>query len=295
MPPYPPAIKTVLTALCVMGLWGPAEVRALDTALLAEAVQAEAQGLNARIGMAVIDTRDGQRWQVRGHERFPLNSTHKALTCAALLHQVDQSRQVLSQPVAVRPAALVDYSPVTAKHLFPETMTLQALCEAAVSVSDNTAANLVTSALGGPVALTGFLRSLGDTTTRIDRLEPELNSALPQDERDTTTPAAVVETLHQLLLGDVLTRPSRGLLTEWMLQDQVADDLLRAALPPGWRIADKSGAGGHGSRSIVAVLWPADRAPVVVGIYMTHTPAPMRERDAAMARMGTALVQAIRP
>ncbi|MDD2544805.1 MAG: class A beta-lactamase [Burkholderiaceae bacterium] len=285
--------RAMLAMLCLGGVLASPCAYALDTEILANAVQREAQLLNARVGMAVIDTLDGRRWNLRGDERFPLNSTHKTFTCAALLHQVDKGVLSLSQVVVIRPSQRVGYSPVTEKHLPTESMTLQALCEAAVSFSDNTAANLVTSVNGGPSALTTFLRGLGDSSTRLDRLEPELNSAVPNDERDTTTPNAIVDDLKKLLLGEVLTPKSRALLEDWMINDKVADALLRAALPVGWKIADKSGAGGYGSRSIVAVIWPPHRAPVVVGIYITQTLVPMTDSNAAIERIGAALVAAI--
>ncbi len=276
------------TALLTPSAW------ALDTAQLEHAIRAEESALNARVGVAVIDTSDGSRWDYRGNERFALNSTHKAFSCAALLHQVDLHRLSLAQPVSIAPSELVTYSPVTEKHVAPETMTLEALCQAAVSVSDNSAANAVTQAIGGPEALTSYMRSIGDDKTRLDRMEPELNSAIPQDERDTTTPVAIVESLRRIVLGDALTPDSRAKLTDWMLGDQVAAALLRAGLPKDWKIADKSGAGGYGSRNIIAVVWPTAHAPVVVGIYITQTVATMQDSNAAIARLGSALSASLR-
>lgn len=293
--PKRPGITRIALAVAILGaafaLHTPAF--ALDTASLSHSVQNEEQRLGARIGVAVIDTNDGTHWSHRGDERFPLNSTYKAFACAALLNKVDKSQLRLNQTVSVAAASLVSYSPVIEKLVAPQTVTLERACSAAVSYSDNTAGNIITDAIGGPAAFTAFMRSIGDHKTRLDRTEPELNEATPHDVRDTTTPNAISESLRKIVLGNALTVPSRTLLTSWMVHDKVADALLRSALPRGWKIADKSGAGGHGSRSIVAVIWPASRAPLVVGIYITQTAASMPDSNAAIARMGKTLVEAL--
>lgn len=264
--------------------------QAIETDALARAVSQAETTLSARIGVAVIDTASGTIWQHRGHERFPLNSTHKVFSCAAALARADRHETDMDAEVPIDTAALVAYSPVTGKVPMGGTMTVRGLCEAAVSASDNTAANLVSKAIGGPRVATAFLRSIGDEMTRLDRLEPELNEATPGDVRDTTTPLAAAESLQSLVLGNALSRPARAELREWMLHDRVADALLRAGVPKDWRIADKSGAGGHGSRSIIAVAWPPERPPLVVAIYITQTDASMAARDQAIARIGAALV-----
>lgn len=174
-------------------------------------------------------------------------------------------------------------------------MSLADVCEAALAVSDNTAANLTLAAIGGPPAVTTFLRGLGDQVSRLDRREPELNEATPDDPRDTTTPAAAVADLDKILLGDALSPSSRQRLTDWMIGDRVAGPLLRSALPADWRIADKTGNGGHGSRGIVAVIWPPGRPPLVAAIYLSETAASFDARNAAIAHIGAALKAALEP
>ncbi len=264
---------------------------ALEVGALSKSVQAEEARLDARIGMAVFDVKDGSRWAHRGDERFPLNSTHKLFSCAALLKQVDQHMLALENIISIERASLVAYSPVIEKA--GGQVTLRDACAASVSWSDNTAANIVTEAIGGTQAFTNFMRDIGDPHTRLDRKEPEMNEAAPNDLRDTTTPNAIVESLRRIVLGDVLRQDSRALLNDWMINDRVADALLRASLPRTWSIADKSGAGGYGSRSIVAVIWPENREPVVVGIYITQTRASMAQSNAAIARIGKVLVDII--
>ena len=195
--------------------------------------------------------------------------------------------------VEIHPGDLVTYSPITEKHLAPDTMSLADLCAAAIGVSDNSAGNFVLAALDGPGGVTRFFRALGDETSRLDRRETELNESLPGDPRDTTTPALAVVDLRKVLLGDVLKPASRAQLKQWMIDDRVGGSLLRKALPAGWIIADKTGAGERGSRGIVAAIWPPGRAPLVVAVYLTQTPASMDARNAAIARIGAALVEAV--
>lgn len=170
-------------------------------------------------------------------------------------------------------------------------MTVGELCDAAITMSDNTAANLLLTAIGGPQGLTAFLRTTGDRVTRLDRWEPELNEALPGDKRDTTTPENMAQTLRQLLTGKILTTTSQQQLTHWMVTDKVAGPLLRSVLPAGWFIADKTGAGARGSRGIVAALGPDGKPSRIVVIYITESRATMEARNRQIAGIGATLIQ----
>lgn len=277
-------IAAVLTASAPLS-------HAVDLAALTAAAQQEEKTLNARIGVTVLDTATGKTLSYRGDERFPLNSTHKPLLCGALLKQAQEKKIRLTDSVLFDKSQLVDYSPVTEKHVSPQSMNWLQLCSAAVSYSDNTAANLISQKAGGPQAITAFVRASGDNITRLDRFEPELNEARPGDERDTTMPDAISHTLQKLLLGDVLSEASRQQLTRWMAEDKVADALLRKSLPKGWKIADKTGAGGYGSRSIISMVWPEKGAPMVVAIYITRTEASLTQSNDAIARLGGVIFQ----
>lgn len=261
---------------------------------LAAVAQQEEQALKARIGIAIIDTGADSVASYRGNERFPLNSTHKALLCGALLSAQDKGKLRLTDRTRFDRTALVAYSPVTKKFVAPAGMSWGQLCEAAIGWSDNTAANLLANKLGGPVAVTRFFADLGDKVTRLDRLEPELNSAIPGDMRDTTTPLAVSETLQKLTLGTVLTPASRAQLLQWMRDDKVAGALLRSVLPAGWSIADKTGAGESGSRSIISVVWPENGKPLIIAVYITQTEATLAQSNAAIARIGRAIFATVR-
>lgn len=285
-----------LLVACLIIVGSPALADSLDfdpAPLERIALQEEAR-LSARVGIAVMDTQSGTVWQHRGNERFPLYSTFKAFLCAALLDAGDKGELEPSSTVVIRGRDLVSYSPVTEKQVGAPGLSLTNLCEATATTSDNTAANLVMKALGGPASVTGFLRENGDETTRLDRWEPEMNSAVPGDERDTTTPLAAAKSLQKFVLEDVLADESRNQLTEWLIGNQVGQATLRAGLPDGWAIADKTGAGGFGSRSNIAVVWPAGREPVVIAVYVTQTTAPFAERNRAIANIGRALAESLK-
>ena len=181
---------------------------------------------------------------------------------------------------------LVEYSPVTGKRTSGQGMTIAELCEAAMTLSDNTAGNLILASLGGPSAVTDFARFLGDPVTRLDRIETALNEATPGDPRDTTTPAAMVSNVRKLVLGDVLKAESRKQLVNWLLASKTGNTRLRAELPLGWRVGDKTGTGEHGSTNDVGVIWTAKNTPIVVAAYLTETSAAIEKRNAALAAVG---------
>ncbi|KAA6405572.1 class A beta-lactamase [Candidatus Tokpelaia sp.] len=253
---------------------------------LAAIAGSEEKFLQARIGIAVLDKAGGIIAAWRAYEHFPLNSTYKPLLCAALLHKVDKGALDLSDKVRFDKSRLVSYSPVTQNFITPAAMDWRQLCRAAVEFSDNTAANLILAALGGPGEFNRFLRNMGDNITQLDHFEPDLNHIKPGDKRDSTMPVAIGRTLQQLVFGDILQPQSRRQLTQWLLNDKVADELLRSVLPPQWKIADKTGAGDYGSRSIISIIWPQKREPLLIAIYITATKASIAQTNAAIARIG---------
>lgn len=274
------------------GVMGPARARA-GSDPLEEAVVAVETRLGARVGMTVLDDETGRVWHHRATELVALTSTFKALAGAALLARVDRREDQLERRVVFSKATLVPYSPATETRVGDPGMTLAEIAEAAITLSDNTAGNLLLETIGGPRGLTAFLRSIGDDVTRLDRWEPDLNEAAPGDPRDTTTAAAIAHSLRSLVLGRALSPASRDRLTAWMVDDRVGGPLLRAGLPASWKIADKTGAGGNGARGVVAVVWPTGRKPMTVAIYLAETRAAMAERNAAVAEIGAALARSI--
>ncbi len=248
--------------------------------------------LDARPGVAMRDLSTGQDWTYNADDRFPVSSTFKSPLCGVVLKRVDSGEEQLDRVVRFEASDLVTYSPVTETRL-DSGMTVKELCEAAITTSDNTAGNLLLATMGGPKGLTAALRDINDRTTRLDRWETALNEGLPGDDRDTTTPTAAVDMLGRLLFGDVLSDASEERLADWMIADQVADDLIRASLPEGWEIGDKSGAGGFGFRSIVSVIWPPGGGPVLAAIYTTENDADMLVLNEAIAEIGAAMVREI--
>jgi len=246
-----------------------------------------------RLGVQVIDTETGAKAGHRADERFPLCSTFKTLAAAAILARVDAGKEKLERHVTYTAKDLVTYSPETEKHV-GRGMTLAAICKAAITLSDNTAGNLMLNAIGGPAGLTAWLRTIGDEVTRLDRMETELNEALPDDPRDTTTPAAMAADLRKLVLGKALSPASREQLKAWLLANTTGDKRLRAHLPRGWRVGDKTGSGERGSTNDAGIIWLPERKPIVVAAYLTGTEAPKETRDAALASVGRVVATALK-
>jgi beta-lactamase class A len=245
-----------------------------------------------KLGCAVLDLATKQRTGQRMDERFPMCSTFKFLVTALVLKRVEDNQEQLARRITYTKADLLSYAPVTQKHL-ADGMTIAELCDAAMTLSDNTAANLLLTSFGGPSALNAFLRSIGDTTTRLDRNEPTLNEAIAGDPRDTTTPAAMLENLRHILLGNVLTMSSRSMLANWMLSNKTGDARLRAGLPRTWRAGDKTGSGEHGTTNDIAILWPPRRSPVLVTVYLTQSTLDDNGRNAILADVGRAVAATI--
>lgn len=245
-----------------------------------------------RLGVAILDTGSGEKAGHRAAERFAMCSTFKMLLAAAVLHRSDTGREHLDRSLAVPPKPLLGNSPLTEEHAGAE-MTISALCHAAMTRSDNTAANLLLATIGGPGGVTRFARSMGDTVTRLDRIETSLNEAAPGDPRDTTSPDAMLGNLQKVLFGDVLTRASCNQLTQWMTANKTGGERLRSALPPGWRGADKTGSSGTNTTNDIACLWPETGAPVLVTAYLTECAGPEAKRNAVLAEIGKLVVSSM--
>lgn len=253
------------------------------------AVEAASRG---RLGVAVLDTNSGSIVGRRVDERFPMCSTFKLLAVASTLARIDSNLERLDRRIPVAPEDVLSYAPIARQHAGRD-MSVAELCDASITVSDNTAANLLLAALGGPEALTRYMRALGDGVTRLDRIEPDLNEGTPGDVRDTTTPAAMARTVRELVFGSALAPDSRRRLTDWLVACWTGDAKLRAGLPSSWRVGDKTGSGGHGTSNDVAVAWPPDRAPLIIASYLTETGAPDDLRNATHAAAARAVVQAL--
>jgi beta-lactamase class A len=281
-----------LAGLVVLGRAGRARAGAvLEKRFVDELKRLESES-GGRLGVTLLDTGAGQRIGHRMDERFPMCSTFKVLASAAVLQGVDAGKESLARRIYFTDVDLVTHSPETQKRVGPVGMTVAELCEAAITLSDNTAGNLLLASIGGPQGLTAFVRKLGDEVTRLDRAETELNEAAPGDPRDTTTPNAMASSLRALALGDVLSAKSRAQLVAWLTANTTGGKRLRAGLPAGWRIGDKTGTGERGTANDVAVIWPPDRAPIVITAYLTGAAVSADHQDTIMAAVGRAVTTA---
>lgn len=234
--------------------------------------------LEGRIGLYAINTANKQTIQYRALERFPIQSTFKVMAVSAILKKSEADNSLLKQKVTYTKQDLVFWSPITEKHV-GDGMTIFDLCAAAMMYSDNTATNLIVKKLGGPEAVTAFARSIGDNTFRIDGWEPDLNSN-PNDLRDTSTPKAMEKSLQKLTLGNVLTSSKRNQLVTWMKGNTTGDTRIRAGVPKGWIVADKTGAGNdYGISNDIGIIWPPNCAPIVIAIYSGHDKKDTTRRD----------------
>jgi beta-lactamase class A len=259
-----------------------------DAASRIAAIEARVGG---RVGVAAIDTANSKRVNYRADDRFPMCSTFKFLAAAAVLKRVDAKKETLDRFVSYDAKDILEYAPVTKEHLKDGGMTLGALCAAAIEQSDNTAGNLLLDAIGGPGGLTDFARTIGDNVTRLDRKEPDLNSAIPGDERDTTTPAAMCADMQKLLLGSFLSESSRHHLEEWLQRNETGGLMIRAGIPKDWSIGDKTGRGSYGSTNDIAILRPPGRVPILLAIYSVGSTASVNDRQAAIAEMAKVVAE----
>jgi len=220
-------------------------------------------------------------------------STFKLMLAAAILSRVDAGSLRLDATVPFRRSDLLPNSPVTAAHASAGALPLGSMLEAVIEVSDNTAANRLLDLIGGPAGYTAYLRSLGDSSTRLDRVEVALNSNRPGDVRDTTTPRSMLDDMQRALLGDLLSEGSRGQLLRWMRDCQTGHDRLRARLPPDWEAGDKTGTGSNGAINDLAIFFPPRQSPILVACYLTGSTRSMGVLNAAHARLGALVASAL--
>jgi beta-lactamase class A len=238
------------------------------------------------IGVYAKNLRTGALLSWRAHERFIMCSSFKASLAACVLASVDRGQARLDELIAYGPDDLLEYAPVAKQNLEKGAMSVADMCEAAVELSDNTCANALLARFGGPSALTAFWRSIGDTVSRLDHNEPELNRTPPGEPHDTTTPAAMAGTLQKLILGEALSPISRERLTGWMLGCKTGDNRLRAGLPKDWRVGDKTGNNGKDASGDIAVTWSTRGEPMVICAYTRGGAPTSRQIDDVFAQIG---------
>jgi beta-lactamase class A len=242
--------------------------------------------VGGRVGVFALDTGSGNYLGHREDERFAMCSTFKWALVAAVLGRVDRNELVLDEHVQYGPSELLEHAPTTREHVAEGSLSIEALARAAITNSDNTAANLLLTKVNGPSGLTQFFRRCADQVTRLDRNEPTLNTNLRGDERDTTSPRAMVSLLQSVLSRDVLTPASRDRLVGWLRECETGRERLRAGLPSDWFVGDKTGSGSHGAVNDVAVALPPRQAPILIASYFSDSASPISSLNAAHAAVG---------
>ncbi len=270
------------SALAALPASATSKARAALAAQRLRELEATAKG---RLGVHLIDTTTGDEFGHRADERFMMLSSFKLLASAVVLSRVDAGEESLQRRIIYSKSDLVPYSPVTEKHVGGDGMTLAQLCEATLTTSDNTAANLILASYGGPATLTALARKLGDRVTRLDRIEPDLNVKAAGSDFDTTSPRAMARTMQKVVLGDALSTGSRERLQQWLAANTTGGKRLKAGLPPDWRIGEKTGTNKLDTNDI-GVIWPPNRKPWLVTAYLADSQAPSEVREATLAQVG---------
>ena len=239
-----------------------------------------------RVGVYAENLATGKKLGWRADERFVMCSTFKASLAACVLARVDRGEEQLAAMIPYGKADLLDYAPVAKQNLAAGAMSVTEMCKAIVELSDNTCANLLLARIGGPAALTAFWRSLGDSTSRLDHNEPELNRSPPGNPEDTTTPAAMAGNLRRLVVGEALSPASRALLTDWMVNCKTGANRLRGGLPASWTVGDKTGNNGKDASGDIAVVWPKPDTPILIAAYTQGGRPNATQIEAVFARIG---------
>ncbi|SFN86885.1 beta-lactamase class A [Bradyrhizobium sp. Ghvi] len=272
--------RSLLASLCFMAT---APAFAAETPPELDSYERESGG---RIGVYAENLATGAKLAWRADERFVMCSTFKASLAACVLARVDRGEDKLAAMISYDKADLLEYAPVAKQNLAAGAMSIADMCKAIVELSDNTCANLLLAHVGGPTALTGFWRSIGDTTSRLDHNEPELNRSPPGNPHDTTTPAAMAANLKRLVTGEVLSTASKTQLTEWMVNCKTGANRLRGGLPAAWKIGDKTGNNGKDASGDIAVAWPKPDAPILIAAYTQGGMPSAAQLEAVFARIG---------
>lgn len=270
------------------------EAKSSDSSCFYQQMSKLESTVGGRIGIAVYNTRNKETLSYRGNERFPFCSTGKVMTVAAILKASEKESDLLTKIIKYTKTDTDKsaYAPITSKYL-AKGMTISELSQAALDYSDNTAMNLLVAEAGGVGKITDYARLIGDEKFRLDRMEPELNTAIPADKRDTTTPLAMTMSLDKLVLGQSLESNSQIYLTKWLKANTTGDKRIRAGLPQGWIVGDKTGTGAYGTTNDIGVIWAAKCDPIVISIYYTQDQKAAKSNDSVIASATKVAIDAL--
>jgi beta-lactamase class A len=266
----------------VIGISTPAFCNEQGSSVSAQLAQLEASS-GGRLGVAAINRGNNQQIQYRANESFPMGCTSKVIGVAAILKKSMTDNQLLQETIQYKKSDLTNWTPITEKHL-ANGMTIAELCAAAISYSDNTAMNLLTKELGGPAGINAFARSINDKHFKLDHWWPDEALASPASGEDATTPAAMEKSLRKLVFGDVLAAPQREMLITWLKNNVTGNERIRAGVPKGWTVGDKTGTGfNYGTTNDIAVIWPPKCHPIVVAMYYSNNDKKAPKRNDVIA------------
>lgn len=292
---------TGVTAPAALSATQAASTQMASTQVVSDEAQARKElrtleaSFKGRIGAYAVDTATGKTVTYRAGERFPMLSTFKAMAAAAVLHKARTSEPgLMDKVIRWTDAEVKENSPVTKDHV-KDGLTVAQLCDAAITQSDNTAGNMLLKQLGGPAGLTGYLRTLKDPISRLDRWETELNDWNPKEKRDTTTPAAMGRDLRAVTVGKALNAKDRAQLNTWLIANQTGDERIRAGLPKTWKIGDKTGKTSHyGATNDIAIVWPGESAaPIIMSVYTNGKTADAVIDNKVLADTATILARGL--
>ncbi len=278
------SIKKLLVTTVMASAIMPYMSAIASTASIKQKLATIEASYDGRIGISAINTANNETIQYRENERFPFCSTSKVMAVAAILKRSMHESNYLQKNIIYKSDDVVTHSPITEKNI-EKGMTISELSEATLTTSDNTAMNLLLKELGGPSAVTKFARSIGDFQYRLDRWEPELNSSIPGDKRDTTTPMAMGKSLKNLILGKTLGTEQRKQLWVWLKNNTTGDTRIRAGVPKGWIVGDKTGGGDYGTTNDIAIIYPPHCKPIVLVVYFTQFKKDATRKDEVIARV----------
>lgn len=275
--------QTAVIAVSLISLFASPILWAKTESTIEEQLSALEKNSQGRLGVVLINTENNSLITYRGDERFAMASTSKVMAVAAVLKESEKQVGLLDKNIVITKSDLVAYSPITEKHL-ATGMTLAQLSAATLQYSDNTAMNKIIDYLGSPAKVTEFARSINDVTYRLDRKEPELNTAIHGDPRDTTSPIAMAKSLQALTLGDALGQSQRQQLVTWLKGNTTGNQSIKAGLPTRWIVGDKTGSGDYGTTNDIAVIWPENHAPLILVVYFTQQDQNAKPRKDIIAK-----------
>lgn len=229
----------------------------------------------------------------REDERFAYCSTFKWVLCAAILKKVEAKELSLEKKIKYSQKDLLSYSPITSKYVSEGQMTVADLCSATITLSDNTAANLLSPLVGGTIGLQKFVRNMDDTIMRFDRPEPDLNSNISGDPQDTTSSKAMASLLRNALSGAKLSKKSQEQLLSWMREASTGKDRIRAGVPKEWKVGNKTGTGNNGAANDVGVIFPPNSPRIYISIFTSGNESDLKSHEKAIAEATKLVVNAL--